>query len=229
MLAMAGAGEAGPPAPPPVAVVSDLPPAAAWPAATAATLHDQLAAATVGVISQNFEAANNANDNRAADDFVLPPDVLWSITSIDVAGQYLSGANTLDSVTIWFFADSGANTPGGLAYTGTFNPSGADTGNLGIALTPSALLAGQGHYWLSVQVNKNSATGFWLWREHSGAQNHAPSVWQNPGDGYHIPSCTTWQPRAVCFGSTDNPDLAFRLVGSEIPITTRVFLPLIMR
>ena len=64
------------------------------PAGTPGVLYDQInnpAPTPGGVTSQDFEAANDAFDSFAADDFVVPAGQTWNVTQVVVSGEY-SGA-----------------------------------------------------------------------------------------------------------------------------------------
>ena len=64
--------------------------------------------------SQNFEAASNAYDDELADDFVVPGGVSWTISTVDVAGEYFNGPGPANSVNVNFYANGGNNRPGSL-------------------------------------------------------------------------------------------------------------------
>jgi hypothetical protein len=160
-------------------------------------------------------------DSRAADDFTIPGDVVaWDITGLDVQGEYFQDAqHNLNSLAVWFYADTGNNLPGNLAFQATLSPAGAGSGDFGVTFSPVVRLAGGSHYWVAVQANKDYATGQWLWSEYPG-QNHAPSVWTNPGGGYQT-QCTGWGARVAVCGNGAQPDLAFRLLGNlstDVPV-----------
>ncbi|MDX1410284.1 MAG: hypothetical protein R3330_19170, partial [Saprospiraceae bacterium] len=76
-------------------------------------LYDQTAGEQgLGVTSQNFEAAFNAFDNHAADDFQVTDNDGWAVTSVFAGGVYFNGPGPVNSVNIWFYGDFGGQ-PGG--------------------------------------------------------------------------------------------------------------------
>src|SRR5437867_2484179 len=77
---------------------------------TVAVLYDQInnpAPTPGGVTSQDFEAANNAFDSEAADDFVVPGGQVWTINIVQVVGEYTTGPAA--GVNIVVYGDNGAN------------------------------------------------------------------------------------------------------------------------
>jgi len=179
----------------------------------AAVLYDQTDNAGAGSItSQDFEPANDAFDNQAADDFVIPvADVAWTITEVYVPGAYFNGTGPAPAVNVFFYGNSGT-LPGTQVYSALgLVPTDAG-GTFTIALTTPAVLA-SGTYWVSVQAVMDFASGGqWGWTERT-VQSNSASAWQNPGGGFGT-SCTTWGPRLTgCTVGTD-PDQVFRLSGT---------------
>ena len=79
------------------------------PAATTAVLYDQMnAPAGGGITSQDFEAANDAYDDQAADDFVVPAGQTWNVTGVDVVGYLTAVPATAFNV---YFYQNAAATP----------------------------------------------------------------------------------------------------------------------
>src|SRR5439155_24828468 len=98
-----GSGEARPASPPasPTTSSSSTGPRAS----TAAVLYDQYNnTASLDVTSQNFEAAYDAYDDEAADDFVVPAGQSWQISRVDVDGEYNTGP--ADSVNVRIYQDA---------------------------------------------------------------------------------------------------------------------------
>jgi len=180
--------------------------------------------------SQNFESAFDQFDTQAADDFVVPANVGWTINTVEVLGVYdSSGSQTVSSVNVWFYANAGANLPSTQVYNATIAPSsGGSTGNFVLNL-PSPPTLGPGHYWLSIQANLNS-TRQWFWRENT-ALNNSASAWQNPGGGNssHLGQCLSWGARQATCHIGNYPDLLFKLDGNVIVFNNFLYLPLIVR
>ena len=164
------------------------------------------------ITSQDFEAANDAYDNQAADDFVIPPgDGSWTIDEVYVPGAYYNGTGPAPAVNVFFYQDA-AGLPGTLVYTALGLVPTDAAGTFTIALTVPAVLPA-GTYWVSVQAVMSFAVGGqWGWTERT-VQSNSASAWQNPGGGFGSP-CTTWGPRAAVCGVGTDPDLVFRLSGT---------------
>jgi hypothetical protein len=182
--------------------------------------YDNQGAGTSHTDSQDFEPANDALDNQAADDFVVPAGQIWSITGVDVDGEY-DASGPADSVHVYFYSNDG-NLPGALLASRTSNPytNGAGAGDLVITLSSPVVLAA-GTYWLSVQARQDLApTGRWFWHNRT-VQSNQGAAWQNPGGGYG-PICTNWTRRDICpsFVGDPNRDQVFRLRGTSAPYVT---------
>jgi hypothetical protein len=153
----------------------------------------------VGISSQNFEPALDAYDDQAADDFVVPAQHPWNITSISVTGVY--GAPPSENVT--FYEDANG-LPGDVESTQTAVGTGSG-GSLTIPLTDVTLGPAPR---VSVQANLDfNPDGQWYWETRS-VQSGNPAAWQNPGNGFGT-GCTSWAPSAGCAGG--RPDLMFSL------------------
>ena len=184
-------------------------------------LYDQTDnAGTDAITSQDFEAANDAYDNQAADDFVVPAaDGTWTIDEVYVSGAYWNGSPGGPSLqaNVYFYQDA-SGLPGTQVYSALGVPSGEAGGDFTIALsTPAVLPAGT--YWVSVQARMDAASGGqWGWTERT-VQSNSASAWRNPGDGF-ASGCTNWGNRVSCGVGTE-PDLIFRLSGirgaAELP------------
>ena len=165
--------------------------------------------------SQDFEAANDAYDNQAADDFEIPAgDGSWTIEEVFVAGAYFTGSTgPVPAANVYFYADAGG-LPGAELYSALGVTAVDSGGSLTVTLpTPATLPAGR--YWLSVQARMDfTAGGQWGWFERTVLSGHA-SAWRNPGDGFGS-GCTDWGVRAAdCgVGNASGPDMIFSLSGS---------------
>ncbi|HQN40324.1 MAG TPA: hypothetical protein PLQ31_12455 [Thermoanaerobaculia bacterium] len=176
---------------------------------------------TDAITSQDFEAANNAYDAQAADDFVIPAaDGMWTIDEVYVSGAYWNGDPGGPSLQAnVYFYENVSGLPGTQVYSALGVPSGEAGGHFTIALsTPAVLPAGT--YWVSVQARMDYAggNGQWGWTERT-VQSNSASAWRNPGDGFSS-GCTNWGNRVSC-GTGSDPDLIFRLSGirgaAELP------------
>jgi hypothetical protein len=161
-----------------------------------------------GVTSQNFDAANDAFDSEAADDFVVPAGQNWTVTTFDVQGEY-SGAGPAVSFNVVFYANS-TNLPGAIvasrpaqAYTNT-------SGDFAIAFAQAVTLS-PGTYWVGVQANLDLANGQWFWDNRTVTSNQG-AAWRNPGNGFGT-GCTAFGRKLTCLPSQNGPDQLFKLTG----------------
>ena len=144
------------------------------------------------ITSQDFEAANDAFDNQAADDFVVPGGVSWTVEQVEVAGAYFNGTGPAPAVNVFFY-DNAATLPGAQVFSALGVAPADVNGSFTIALTPPAVLP-SGTYWVSVQAAMDfGAGGQWGWTERT-VQSNSASAWRNPGGGFGTP-CTNWGPR----------------------------------
>jgi len=209
-------------------------------AAPQAVLYDQTDSGAGGWIgSTNFlnNVAYDSLDSQGADDFQVPADKFWQVSTVTVHGLYTgdSGTPYVQSMLIQIYSNSGSNLPALLLYSTTIAAgqiSGLESGTFVMNL-PSAVTLGPGRHWLSVQANKqvDGESGYqWHWRERA-VQSFSPSAWRNPGDGYAT-GCTTFQSRlSECDhpGLSTNPDLLFKLEGATVDITGQIFFPILLR
>ncbi|MFN0277955.1 MAG: M36 family metallopeptidase [Pyrinomonadaceae bacterium] len=171
---------------------------------------------TNGTSSQDFETANDAFDNQAADDFVVPGGQTWTLQQIIANGLYFNGSGPADSFNVTFY-NNAAGLPGSAVAGGTF--TGASYSNVGDIFTitlPSSLVLNPGTYWVSIQVRMDfTPGGQWAWTNRT-TQSNSAAVWQNPGGGFAIPACTSWAARgAVCAIEAAAPDQGFQILGTD--------------
>ncbi|MEQ9618747.1 MAG: hypothetical protein RIG61_06200 [Deltaproteobacteria bacterium] len=167
--------------------------------------------------SQNFTdpgGVNDAFDSLAADDFLIPGPLSWSVQTVTALGFYNCPCQA-DSVNIIFFADDGG-LPGedvpGCNYQG-IQPADASNPNLTTDL-PEPCLLEPGVYWVTVQVNMPAdGTDQWFFSERT-VQTLSPFAFENPGDGFST-GCVTFSPAQAECGAT-SPDLNFRIIGDEV-------------
>jgi len=182
-----------------------------------ALLYDQTDnAAGNGVPDQDFEAAFDAYDAEAADDFVVPAgDVAWDVDEIATVGTTgTAGGATVD---VWFYPDA-AGWPGAAAVCSYADIVPVDNlGSLTITL-PSVCHLPAGTYWLAIQVNQEFGIyGQHFWSNRS-AQSNNESVWRNPGGGFGI-GCTDWGRQTTCgVGGGAGLDLLFQILGTVVPV-----------
>ena len=196
---------------------------AAIPVHEGAVLYDQTDnLGANSITSQNFEAASDAFDNAAADDFEVPAGLAWTVNEVFVPGVYFNGPGPAASVDVNFYADSGG-LPGAVECTAAGVVPTDAAGSFNIALAAPCVLS-EGAHWVSVIANMDFAPGGqWGWTERT-VQSFSPSAWQNPGGGFGTP-CTTWGARAgLCLVGTD-PDLGFTLFGTESAVASLIEVP----
>ena len=210
-------------------------------AAPTTTLYDQ----TDFPGSNTADSTNWGNqfrtlNSQAADDFVVPGNVIWHITSASASGAYIGSAPSGNlSLLVQFYINS-SGLPLSRIFSQTVatgNISGLDTGIFVFPVSP-ALALGPGHYWFTVQDSVTcTATNckHWGWTERT-LQSPLPqlaSVWENPAGGSGSPpACMTWQPRVDVCHVPDNStgkDLLFKLAGTSAPVVANLMLPLVRR
>jgi len=181
----------------------------------------------IGISSQNFEPANDAFDDAAADDFIVPQNTKWHIKQVIVTGVYYNGSGPAVSENVTFYTNK-SKLPNTVkkTYTGIVGTDNG-TGSFVIKLPSAATLSGGAnpagkHYWVSVQVNMDFGVGGqWGWE---GSLNNptAPAApyndaWENPGDGFGT-GCTTWTVEYTCIGDLgQGPSKMFALKGTHTP------------
>jgi hypothetical protein len=178
-------------------------------------LYDQTdSAGTNSITSQEFEPANAAFDNQAADDFVVADAGGWTIDGLFMPGAYFNGIGPTPAVNVYFYADNSGLPAGTALYTYDGLTSFTDFGgDLTIDLSASPAVLAAGTYWVSVQADMDfAAGGQWGWTERT-VQSNSASAWRNPGDGF-LTGCLDWSPRAAtCLVGTE-PDLLFQVLGT---------------
>jgi hypothetical protein len=167
-------------------------------------------ASSSGILSQNFEAAGDASDSEAADDFVVPAGKMWSISTVDVQGvQFGSGAPASFNVV---FYSTNANLPAAALASRPASGFTNASGDFTITLTSTVTL-GSGTYWVGVQANEDSSAGNWYWQDRTAALNQG-AAWRNPGNGWAT-GCTAFGRKTTCVPGT-GPDQVFKLSGQVI-------------
>ena len=200
------------------------------------TLYDQTDnAGSNSADSTDWGSQFRTLNSQAADDFIVPVNAIWHITSATASGAYIGSVDSGNlSLLVQFYANF-AGLPCALLLSQTIpngSISGLDTGVFVVSLSP-ALTLGPGHYWFSAQASVACTVSnckHWVWTERS-VQFQVASVWENPPGG-SVPSCLTWEPRVdVCNvpDSSTGKDLLFKLDGTSTPVVASVMLPIISR
>ena len=133
------------------------------PAATTAVLYDQMDAASGDhtVTSQDFEAAMDAYDDQAADDFVVPAGQTWSVTGVDVVGYLNSATSAVPAAFNVYFYENAATTPSFATQqtfaTGT-NSYSATAADVNGDDMPDLIVANEGDNTVSVLLNITAST-----------------------------------------------------------------------
>jgi len=102
-----------------------------------------------------------------ADDFLVPAQVMWNVTSIQVTGFYLP-FNSSNVVTSWNYAlyidgvdPFGTSVPTSILYNQAgVIPSNGLYASIPLFVLPNGLLLSTGKYWLSVWPNQNSSSAY---------------------------------------------------------------------
>lgn len=208
------------PAPSPTAVTGRSSPPSAQEAEE--ILHDQFDnAGPVSTSSQDFWPNEwNSFDDMVADDFLIPPEENWTITSISVAGAYTAdgGQNSgpADWVDVSFWTNQGS-LPGEIVATmNQLVPvDGLASGDFTISLGAGVALS-PGTYWVAVQARvQYPENGVWRWTDRTVVFNER-AAWQNPGNGFGT-GCIEWETRSTtCNLDPSAPDQVYRLTGTRI-------------
>jgi len=211
--------------------------AGAAPSGQAVVLYDQTSTGAFGqpyITSSKFAALLSEYDSQAADDFWVPDEKIWQVLTVTVAGKYDgTGADLAESVLIEFYSNAITNLPGTMLRSNTIpgnEVAGLGSGTFSIRLAPP-FVVGPGRYWVSVQAAMTSSAAVqWVWYE-SDTQFFNESVWREPGNGL-ASGCITFMPRkTVCDRptGTPNPDVLFKLEGTELDIVSQIRLPIVSR
>lgn len=194
IFATASAGE-GTASPPSVAGYRGAPPSRMLHTSKAQTLYDQMGLDRgTGINSQNYEAAYDAYDDEAADDFIVPKGVRWKITEVDMAGYYMEGP--ADTFSVVFYKNSHGKPGKTLAQFTVVPPYYDGDGGFPLDLGGSVTLR-PGQYWLSIQANQRfDFAGQWSWASMDNTVGK-PAMWRNPNDGFAT-GCTGWSVESIC-------------------------------
>jgi Divergent InlB B-repeat domain len=187
--------------------------------ARAVVLYDQTDNPATGNIgSQDFETSFDTFDAQAADDFTVPIGQAWTITDVDVLGEYSAGGGPAASFNVSFRVNAEAgNLPGPLVASRPASTYTESSGTFSVALKRPVTL-GPGLYWVSVQARQDfNPAGQWFWGNRS-VQAHQPAAWRNPGDAQGT-GCTSFTVKTACLPTQVGPDQLFRLLGTAGQVT----------
>jgi len=171
---------------------------------TAKSCYSQGASLTgEAVASQDFEAAFDAYDNTAADDFAIKK--ACKIKKVIVTGQY-SASGPAKAAQVTLYKDAGGK-PGATIASKKAKVTADSAGTLGLKIK-KGLKAPKGHSWISVQVIMDFGTsGQWYWAV--ATDGAGPTAqWQNPGGGFGV--CPSWDAITTC-NATVGTQLSFTL------------------
>lgn len=185
------------------------------PAQVVTALYDQTTDDSgIAVVSQNFEAVNDAYDSQMADDFTVPAAHRWQITSITALGQYFNGTGPASSFNVTIYKaqpTKGIPTTVVKTFTGVV-PSVDSAGTVTLPLTPFNLT--QGVFWVSVQANLDSNVGGeWGWENQATTRTGWTPDFRNPGNGFGT-GCITWGRELTCVGA-GGAGLMFTIYGTD--------------
>ena len=160
------------------------------------------------ITSQDFEPGFDLFDAQAADDFVVPSGVFWSVEEVFIPGTYTGGPAA--AVNLTFYADGGGGPLGVVCDYPLQTPLDGDGAFLFVLANPCALR--EGTYWLVVQARQDSnPNGQWFWNTRSTQSNFA-AQWRNPLNGFAT-GCVNFTPMQSCVAGS-GVDLLFWLAGT---------------
>ncbi len=169
----------------------------------------------IGIVSQVFESEYSQYDSQAASEFVVPSGTTWTITGVEVIGQYFNGSGPATSENVFFYS-----VKKGLPKKtmGEFdNVKGKDkAGTFTITLPKGGMVLPSGTYMMSVSANLAfSAGGEWGWDATTSTKPvfKDPAAWENPAGGFGI-GCTKYTVETTCISDGQGADHVFELLGT---------------
>jgi hypothetical protein len=182
------------------------------PNAPAVVLYDQYnngsANATLSATFTDFPTFSS----DLADDFVVPAGQTWNVSSVDADGVYFNGSGPATSWNVFIYSNSGT-LPGAMVFSTLNQPVTQVGSTFTVNLSPAAVLP-PGTYWVETQANMTFGTqGEWGWTDRT-VQSNNTAAWQNPGGGFGLPACITWNRKLTCVPTAGGPDQVFRLNGT---------------
>jgi len=173
-----------------------------------------------GAAAQDFEAAYDAYDCYAGDDFQVTWADGWSVEQIHTPGSY-SDAGPALGIVYGFYGNAGG-FPGVSLCTGTASIVTDVGGDITSQLPSVCNLTVPGTYWVSVAARLDAVTNGQWFVGTEAATTGSIAQWYNPGNGFAL-GCTTW---GSCPISVLNPaylDMSFEILGAEIPVELQSF------
>ncbi len=169
----------------------------------------------IGIVSQVFESQYSQYDSQPATEFVVPKGKTWTITEVDVAGQYFNGSGPATSENVFFYTMKKGLPKKSM---GEFdNVMGTDTaGSFAIKLKKGVVLKA-GTYFLSVSANLAfSAGGEWGWDTTTSTTPvfSDPADWENPMNGFAT-GCTKYTVETTCIPDGQGADHVITLYGTS--------------
>jgi hypothetical protein len=183
--------------------------------ASADVLYDQAAGAGAKGVPSQESPDDPAATTQAADDFVVPYGQHWAISAVEAVGSSSSGLAR--PFNVFLYEEFGAVRlgPGRELFAARGVTGTAPSYTLPIQAAP---LLNPGSYWVSAQAI-GSAADPWRWSPQAARHGRA-AIWQNPGNALKT-DCTEWWTRESCLAQpVDEPDQAFRLLGSYKQVLT---------
>jgi hypothetical protein len=140
-----------------------------------------------GPISQNFQRADDAQDSRAADDFLLR----HTCTVRRVSFMSWNPTGSARSFGVVFYSDGGGAPGERLRRFAHRAYTRSGSGRYTVVIPRTVLHPGL--YWISIRANEDSSEGIWRWASTYEQRNSLP-VWRNPGGA----RCPTWHDLFYC-------------------------------
>lgn len=178
-------------------------------------LYDQSAGCEAGAVrSQVFTDLGN-RALEAADDFVVPGPLSWSVETVFLDGRFNpGGSGPVDAVVLTIY-DAGTSPGSPVCAYPALAPTPSATDPVFELTLPAPCGLGPGTYWISAQPVMAYATSQWFWFE-SQTQAGDSYEWRDPDDLVPGPACGEWTDHVTCGVGTAAHDLCFALVGREL-------------
>lgn len=168
-------------------------------------------------ISMNFDKKLRANDSQGADDFIVPVGETWTVTEVDVTGNYSGDQSQIAKSEDVYFYNYNHFFPGRKVDGGVFKiEHGQDNGgSFAIRLRGGGVKLPSGHYFVSVVANLigGGHGTSWFW-ELKQTQVNTGGAFRNEGGGLQS-QCDKWGNTQYCLSV--GPDWMFALQGTKSP------------
>jgi len=173
-----------------------------------------------GAAAQDFEAAYNAYDCYAADDFQVTWADGWQIEQIHTPGSYSIAGPAL-GIVYGFYGDGGG-FPGTSLCSGTASIVSDVSGDILSQLPSGCILPVSGTYWVSVAARLDYGVGGQWYVSAESVTTGNISHWYNPGNGFGL-GCTSWSSCPLTVINSTYLDMSFEVLGTEIPVELQSF------